>query len=84
MIGKTVDLLIECCKAYYEVDENSVGGSLHIVLDDGNLETANILHCIDDAYRNNDLAGVILGKLLLSVSYKQRCELYKHYDKYRH
>lgn len=84
MIGKTLDLLIECCKAYYAVDENSVGGSLHIALDDGNLENGDISHCIEYAEANNDTAGVILGKLLLSVSYKQRCELYKHYDKYRH
>jgi hypothetical protein len=63
--------------AYYE--KNPVWGSLHVVLDDGNLEDSTIRWCIDRAekggYRPPDPEGAELGRILLRMSRTQRSRL---------
>lgn len=56
--------LIDC---YYGMDGNSVGGSLHIVLDDGNHERDSVQFCLNWAIREGDKAGEALARALLAL-----------------
>lgn len=60
--------------AYYAMPGNSCGGSLHVVLDDGNLDDHSVQFCIDNARDRGDDAGVRLGELLLKMSKTQRAK----------
>ena len=61
---------------YYSKPGNGAGGSLHIVLDDGNLDNKDILFCREWAEKENDADGVVLADVLLSMSKTQRKKLY--------
>lgn len=58
--------------AFYAIAGNGVGGNLHIVLDDYNLENSHVRSCIEQARDCGDLAGEMLGWLLLGASKSQR------------
>lgn len=62
-------------RKYAALPGNSVGGSLHIVLDDGNVDDDSVRHCIEWARERADLAGVELGEMLLRMSRTQRKKL---------
>jgi hypothetical protein len=49
---------------------------MHIVFDDGNLEDEDILFCIEQAKQENDILGISIGYLFLSLPYKQRENIY--------
>jgi hypothetical protein len=59
-------------KHFYSFADNSCGGSLHIVFDDGNIDDGNIEYCIQYAKERNDYLGMALGLLLLNMSKTQR------------
>ncbi len=65
---------------YYK--ENAAGGSLHIVLDDGNLEDYSVDFCIKYAEEHADPAGVELARRIRTMSVTQRAKLYKNYNLY--
>lgn len=52
---------------YYAMDGNGVGGSLHIVLDDGNHDRGSVQFCLDWAIREGDRAGEALARALLAL-----------------
>lgn len=60
---------------YYNLPSNGAGGSLHIVLDDGNISDFDVQFCIDYAKDAGDVAGVQLGQLILKMSKTQRLKL---------
>jgi hypothetical protein len=66
---------------YGHLPGNGCGGSLHIVLDDENIEDEHVRFCIDYALANGDLAGARLGAVLLSMSKTQRLKLSGTYYK---
>ncbi len=76
----TVSEVLPLVQAYYKF--NGVGGSLHIVLDDGNLEDDSVEFCLRYARDNHDIAGQNLAKVLLRMSRKQRQKLYDQYEKF--
>lgn len=61
-------------KAYYEMPGNGAGGNLHVTLDDGNIETGDILYCLGYAKRDGDTAGVQIAELLLAMTRRQRAK----------
>lgn len=63
--------------AYIALPGNSCGGSLHIVLDDENVDDCHVEFCIGYAQRCNDTAGYILALILMTMSKTQRCKLAK-------
>ena len=67
-------------KHYYE--EEPTGGSLHIVLDDGNLEDENIAWCAGLAYGVNDHEAMDIANFMRAMTVNQRERVYKHYDYY--
>lgn len=52
---------------YCDMPGNVTGGSLHIVLDDGNTNRSDVEHCARWANQRGDLAGVALTNLLLRL-----------------
>ena len=61
--------------ALYASDHGTVGGHLHNVLDDGNLEDSSVAFCIAEAERDGCQPCLTLGKLLLRMSKTQRRKL---------
>ena len=57
---------------YRDTEGNGVGGSLHIVLDDGNVEDHFVSRCVEEAEKKGDVAGANLGRTLLKMSKTQR------------
>jgi hypothetical protein len=71
----TVPQVLPFVRAYY--NDHGAGGSLHIVLDDGNLEDGSVQFCIDSAEERGDAAGAALGRLLLQMTRTQRAKVYR-------
>jgi hypothetical protein len=71
---------IELCKHYYQ--NNGSGGSLHIILEDGNLENAHINWCAGFACAINDNEGSDIANLMLLMSKTQRKTVYNSYELY--
>lgn len=68
----TITEVMPLVRAYQAKDGNSVGGSLHIVLDEGNVSNSHIESCKRYATEQNDLDGVALADILLQMSKTQR------------
>jgi len=71
----TIPEILPLLKAYGEKDGNEVGGNLHIVLDDGNVNDSDVVFCLERAKETNDVDGVKLAELLLKMSKTQRSKL---------
>lgn len=59
---------------YLAVDDT--GGPLHIILEDGNLETVHVAWCLELAVRCNDYSGAALAHGILLLSMTQRRVMY--------
>ncbi|MGK3995123.1 hypothetical protein [Sorangium sp. So ce1024] len=62
-------------RAYYALPENGAGGSLHVVLDDRNIETHFVESALERAEASGDADGAALAKVLLRMSKTQRLKL---------
>lgn len=67
------DADLELFREYYA--KNPTWGSLHIVLEDGNVKDTHVQHCIEYAMSKNDGLGEGLARLLLTKSKSQRINL---------
>ena len=71
----TIPEVLPLVQAYYAKPGNSCGGSLHIVLDDGNIEDGSVRFCRDWAAKHDDPDGIELAEILLRMSRTQRRKL---------
>jgi len=71
----TIPEVIPLFKEYLSKPGNGVGGSLHIVTDDFNVEDCHIQYCIDYAKQKGENEAVKLGDFLLHMSKTQRKKL---------
>lgn len=71
----TVAKVFALVKTYYAKPDNASGGSLHIVLEDGNIESNHVAWCMEYAAENNDPYGVVLADFILQLSLTQREKL---------
>jgi hypothetical protein len=69
----TIPDVVERFAAYYA--KNLAWGSLHIVLDDGNVEDSSVKFCIENAQERGDVEGKGLAEILLQMSKTQRAKL---------
>ncbi len=69
--------VIHLFKAYKEKPGNSVWGSLHIVLEDGNIKNDHIVFCKEWARDLGDKDGENLCDILLLMSKSQRTRIGK-------
>lgn len=58
--------------AYYALDGNDTGGSLHIVLEDENVNRGSVDWCLGWADAHGDKAGSALANVLRICSKRQR------------
>lgn len=68
----SVPEIAEKIREYYTRPGNSVGGSLHVVLDDGNLQPSHIEYCLKYAVESGDSEGAELARALLQMTPTQR------------
>ena len=73
----TVPEVLPLAECYYGLPGNGVGGSLHIVLDDENIENGHVLFCWEQAIHTGDGPGEYLAWLLLGMSETQRLKLHR-------
>lgn len=50
---------------YYK--DNPSGGNCHIVLDHQNINDSNIIFCLEECRKNNDIVGFIIMNHMLSM-----------------
>lgn len=81
-MNSKVKELVKAARDYYAHPENGCGGSLHIVLDDGNVEEEHVLWCRDHAEEQGDVEGVALCDKLLDATEDERLRVYEHYKEY--
>jgi len=74
----TVPELIPRLKDYYAKPGNGVGGSLHIILEDGNTQDSHVRMCLEWAKERGDADGVMLAEMLLKMTRTQRGKLCNH------
>jgi hypothetical protein len=68
---------LQFAKFYISELGNVVGGNLHIVLSDGNVNDGCVKFCIQEAEKNSDWVGAALGKCLLELTEEERMEVYE-------
>lgn len=76
----TVPEVIALARALYETDHGTVGGCLHIVLDDGNMDS--VPFCLQWAKDHDCGQCIVLAEMLLRMTKTQRRKLYARYDEY--
>lgn len=74
MTKPTVPEVLPLVRAYRDAG-NPLGGSLHVVLDDGNVEDYFVRACLERCVENGDVEGERLARLLLRMSKTQRTKL---------
>jgi hypothetical protein len=86
MNGLTVPDVMPLVWNLYASPHGSVGGCLHIVLDDGNVKDSHVQYCIEHAVKNGCTECATLGVLLERMSETQRMKVARHAycERYRH
>lgn len=64
------DIMAKICKEYYQ--EEPVGGSLHIVLDDYNIDDESVIWCAGYACGKGDDMGGDIANLMRMMTVNQR------------
>lgn len=59
-------------RAYVQKPGNSVGGNLHIVLEDTNLKDEHVEFCLAQAVRRGDDDGAALARVLIQLTEAER------------
>lgn len=72
MAKPTVPEVLPIARRYFAKEGNAAGGSLHIVLEDGNIDDSSVQFCREWALERGDADGVALADLLLRMSKTQR------------
>jgi hypothetical protein len=78
MAKPTIPQVLPLLERYYSLPGNSVGGVLHVVLEDGNVDDGHVLGCCDRALHESEPLvheGAALALVLLAVSKTQRRKL---------
>lgn len=71
----TIPEVAERFRAYLRKPGNSGWGSLHVVLEDDNVEDSSVEFCIAHAEERGDSEGAELGRILLRMSKTQRLKM---------
>jgi hypothetical protein len=72
MMRLTIPDVVPFLSAYREKPGNSSGGSLHIVIDDGNYANGHIEFCREYAAERGDADGVELADMFSKLTRTQR------------
>jgi hypothetical protein len=72
-----VNEVLQQALAYLGKPGNENGGSLHIALEDGNMEYDHVQFCLGYAQGNGEDDGELLARSLLNMTEAQRFALYE-------
>ena len=75
MTKPTLPEVLPRFKAYVARPGNGAGGSLHIILADGNDRDGHVQFCLEWAQQHKDVEGAELAQILLVMSRTQRRKL---------
>src|SRR5688572_15279597 len=64
----TIPEVMPLVRAFYEKPGNGVGGALHIVLEDGNVDDGSVRFCLNEARKRADEDAIRLAEILLRMS----------------
>lgn len=76
-LDKLKPILPDLVRYYYEDAGNGCGGTLHIVLDDGNTEFDHIEYCRKECEENGDSLGQLICDILFCFTDEERELLYQ-------
>lgn len=79
----TVPDVLPLVNWWYRQPGNSCGGTLHIVLDDCNVDDEDVQFCVDVAHERGNWDGVVLAGMLLQMSPTQRRKLHRRFERPR-
>lgn len=77
-----MDALKKLCETLYSLPECSVGGNLHILLDDDNYDDHSILFCLKECSLNPEHPGSLIGSLICHEYLKMNMEERSVFDWY--
>lgn len=75
MTKPTIPEVLPLVKAYVRKPGNEVGGSLHIILDDHNIDDKSCWFCYGFAAGKDDKDGIKIAELLTRMSKTQRLKI---------
>lgn len=75
-----MDTLLEYCKCLYRLDGCAAGGPLHILLDDNNIDTDDILFCLNECLTHPEENGSAIGALICTTYLRLSMEERKCFD----
>lgn len=71
----TLPDVVDRFASYRELEGNGAWGSLHCVLEDGNVRDHDVRSAIEHAKERSDSEGVALGAILLAMTQTQRLRI---------
>lgn len=71
----TVPDVLPLARSYVAKEGNKVGGSLHLVLKDYNVDTDSINFCLNHSIEVSDEDGAVLSRKLLLMTKTQRLKV---------
>lgn len=71
----TIPEVAPLIRAYYRKAGNAVGGSLHLIFEDGNVHDNHIRRALEKARGRGDVDGMVIADKLLRMSRTQRAKL---------
>lgn len=71
---------VELLSKFKSVEGNGVGGTLHIILDDLNVEDRNVWWCLEYAKSKGDELGAELAREMVAMSKTQRLKLCRMFN----
>lgn len=75
-MSEAFESALKMAQAYYAKEGNICGGSLHVVLDDGNVDDECVRFSRNWAQDHQDADGVDLANKLLTITEEMRHDLY--------
>ena len=75
MDNPAISDVLPLVEEYYRKPGNMVGGNLHVVLEDHNIQNYHLDFCLKEAHAVGDEDGVMLAELLLKMSKTQRLKI---------
>jgi hypothetical protein len=65
--------ITDLIRIYEEREGNENGGSLHIVLEDGNVQDSSLTYCVEYALEQKDFLAAEIATMLLQFNPEDRC-----------
>lgn len=72
MSRPTIWMAKQIVRSFVHKEGNIAGGSLHVVLEDGNTDIKSVVHCREYAQQQDDSDGVFVANILAMFTRSER------------